>query len=117
MQTIHSKSKNSKSASSFVWLTKNGKHVFLLLFAAHALFIVLFFDSKVHTGGDDSDYIVAGVDLLNGDAFPSWHGIFYPIFICPIVALLGIDIVVLKVISVLISLASFGLTYKTFRGK
>lgn len=87
---------------------------YTILIVVHIIFIVLFFDMKVHVGGDDSDYIIAAVDFLDGRSFPAWHGSLYPIFLSPFVAIFGIDVVWLKLTSVLLVVSSFYFLHKAF---
>ena len=91
--------------------------VIFAIFTVHITFIFLFFDTKVHIGGDDSDYLIASLDFIAGEAFPSWHGSFYPIFISPLIYVFGLNILLLKVISVAITIATFFVFYKTFYGR
>lgn len=81
----------------------------------HLLLAVLRFDAKVSIGGDDSWYIIAALDFWNGQAFPSWHGAFYPILISPFVAAFGIHVPILKIFSILFSLAAIALLGIAFR--
>lgn len=83
--------------------------------AFHLLLSILRFDAKVSIGGDDSWYIIAALNFWQGHAFPSWHGAFYPILISPFVATFGIHVPVLKVFSILFSLASLALLGIAFR--
>lgn len=80
----------------------------------HVLLILLFFDTKVHIGGDDSDYIVASLDFLEGKAFPTWHGSFYPIFLSPFIAVAGVNLILLKCISAILTLLSSFILYQAF---
>src|SRR5579859_4474854 len=82
------------------------RFVTLGLIGLQGVFVLLFFDPKVHIGGDDSDYIIASIDFLHGQAFPSWHGSFYPIFLSPFILIFGTHIVLLKSISAVLTLLS-----------
>lgn len=113
IQLVSNTSLNSRMISTF----KKDDLFIKLIFIVHLIVILIFFDSKVHVGGDDSDYIMAGLDFLKGDAFPSWHGILYPILLSPIIAAVGINIIVLKLFSVLISIFSFYIFYKAFKNR
>ena len=86
-----------------------------LILLTSALFIGLTFDPKVSIGGDDSWYVLAAQDFWNGVAFPSWHGSFYSILLSPLIALLGISLVPLKLLSVLFTLAAVWLLAVSFR--
>ncbi|MFC2413724.1 MAG: hypothetical protein ACFNQF_06910, partial [Bacteroides sp.] len=86
-----------------------------LILLTSALFIGLTFDPKVSIGGDDSWYVLAAQDFWNGVAFPSWHGSFYSILLSPLIALLGISLVPLKLLSVLFTLVAVWLLAVSFR--
>lgn len=83
--------------------------------AFHLLLSILRFDAKVSIGGDDSWYVIAALDFWEGQAFPSWHGAFYPILISPFVATFGIHVPILKIFSILFSLASIAFLGIAFR--
>ena len=90
-----------------------------LILLTSTLFIALTFDPKVSIGGDDSWYVLAAQDFWNGVAFPSWHGSFYSILLSPLIALLGISLVPLKLLSVLFTLVAVWLlavSYPLLRG-
>ncbi|MGP1461426.1 MAG: tetratricopeptide repeat protein [Bacteroides sp.] len=90
--------------------------VFLLVVVAlSALLMGLTFDPKVSIGGDDSWYLLAAQDFWNGIAFPSWHGAFYSILLSPLIALWGLALVPLKLLSVLFALASVWILGVAFR--
>lgn len=57
------------------------------------------FDLKVSEGGDDSDYIIGAKHFLTGESFPTWHGSFYPIFLSLFIAIFGVNLFVLKLVS------------------
>ena len=86
-----------------------------LILLTSTLFIALTFDPKVSIGGDDSWYVLAAQDFWNGVAFPSWHGSFYSILLSPLIALLGISLVPLKLLSVLFTLVAVWLLAVSFR--
>ncbi len=91
------------------------KLLFVLLVAVHAVLVIVFFDTKVDIGGDDADYIVAALDFKDKIAFPSWHGSFYPIVLSPQIALFGIDLLLLKLLSVAFTALSIFVLCKTIR--
>lgn len=88
-----------------------------IIFLGYILLIILFFDPKVHIGGDDSDYIIAANKFLHNKAFPSWHGSFYPIFLSLFIRLFHLNVVILKSISVLLCMIHFWIFYSTFRSE
>lgn len=83
----------------------------------HVVLVLLFFDPKVHVGGDDSDYIVASMDFLDGVAFPTWHGSLYPIFLSPFLSAFGVNVILFKVISVALGVFSLIFLCKAFYKK
>ena len=87
----------------------------LLILGFHLLLTILRFDAKVSIGGDDSWYIIAALDFWHGTAFPSWHGAFYPMLISPLIALFGIHVPALKILSILFSLGALALLGIAFR--
>lgn len=94
------------------------KNLNLFFYIALALTVILgayLFDLKISEGGDDSDYIVAAKKFLTGDSFPSWHGSFYPIFLSLFVAIFGVNLFVLKMVSFLSIAAHLALFYYAFR--
>lgn len=76
------------------------------------LFSLLLFNPDVSVGGDDSAYIMDSYKLLNGIAFPMWQGPLYPIALLPFIAIFGVNLVVLKLISVICWVAAVYFTYK-----
>jgi tetratricopeptide (TPR) repeat protein len=103
--------------SDKVKMRLSGKNTLYSLIAIQIVFIILFFDPKLHLGGDDADYIRSSMDFLNGMSFPSWHGSFYPIAIAPFVFLFGANIVLLKCLSILMSVGSLIILRNTFYKK
>lgn len=89
----------------------------LLCMGISLLLSVLNFDAKVSIGGDDSWYVLAALDLWNGVSFPTWHGALYPILLSPLVALFGINLPLIKVISILFTLGAIGLIATAFKGR
>lgn len=90
--------------------------VFLIVVVAlSALLMGLTFDPKVSIGGDDSWYLLAAQDFWHGLAFPSWHGSFYSILLSPLIAMWGLALVPLKLLSVLFALASIWVLGIAFR--
>lgn len=84
---------------------------FILLF----LLSLFFFDPKVSIGGDDSEYIKRGYDLINKGDFPGFQGPLYPMVLALIIGLAGLNLVVMKLFSVVFMLVHFRLFYLVFR--
>jgi hypothetical protein len=78
------------------------------------LFSILLFDAKINMMGDDSDYIMYGYKFANNFNFPSFRGPLYPILISPFIAIAGINIVLLKVLSGIMIIGSLFFMYRAF---
>jgi hypothetical protein len=81
------------------------------------IFGALLFDVKISTGGDDSHYIEMANDYLKGRAFPSWHGPLYSIFLSLPMLFLGVNVIMLKMVSFIFIIGHLILFYYTFRNK
>lgn len=92
------------------------RHSFFLwgVLLVNLLFALLFFDSKVSLSGDDSDYIVYAYNFAKDFSWPGFRGAFYPIVLSPFVALAGVYLVLLKLLSVGCILGMLFFLYKTF---
>ncbi len=97
------------------WIEKHQQKVLIGSLLLFALFVIITFDAKVSIGGDDSGYITAAKSFLEGSAFPNWHGSFYPIFLAPFIALVGINVIFFKFLSVLLVGAQVYLLAKSFK--
>ena len=96
------------------FFTKN-KNFFLYGTSALALFIsFLLFNPDVSVGGDDSAYIKSAYNFANGISFPTWQGPFYPIVLSPFIKIAGVNLILLKILSVLFFVGSIFLSFKIF---
>lgn len=96
------------------WLYRNRFLLLQLAVFLNLVVIFLFFDLKPDLGGDDAGYIVASKSFVEGTSFPTWHGSFYPIFLSPFVALWGINLPLLKMVSVFLVLAHILILFRLF---
>lgn len=101
---------------------KLGKHINLwqiaLTFLA-ILFSIFMFDAKVSIGHDDSLYILAGYKYAK-DFFGYWYSDnapFYVMFLALPISLFGLNLIILKLISVLCFSASVWLLFSAFKGR
>jgi hypothetical protein len=97
------------------WFEKHDKKIFYSLVFFSTLFSLLLFDSKVSAGGDDSSYIERAWLFLNEGKYPYFQGPGYPVFLSLFVKMFGLNVVKLKVSSVLCQLGFVFVTYFTFR--
>jgi hypothetical protein len=73
--------------------------IFWIFFGLSVLFSVLLFDLSVSVGGDDSTYIIKADNLIKDFSYPSFQGPLYPIILSPFLALFGINLPILKLLS------------------
>jgi hypothetical protein len=79
------------------------------------LFSLLLFDSRVSLSGDDSFYIIRASDFIHSFKYPAFQGPLYPIVLSLFVAIFGINLVPLKVLSLISLLGFMYLFYIAFR--
>lgn len=96
------------------WFEKHDKKVFYSLLFLSTLFSFILFDAKVSDGGDDSSYIERAWSLLHENKFPYFQGPGYPIFLSMVVKLFGLNVIALKMFSVLCHFGFVWFTYKAF---
>jgi len=119
----HSKKTGKKDAKETLTLLQKtdrffetrSRFFFWLSFVIALMFGFSLFDVKVSTGGDDAAYIQRAYDFIKEFIYPTFQGALYPIVISPLIAVFGIDLVVLKLFSFLCILAHQYLFYITFR--
>ena len=97
------------------WFEKHDKIIFYALLTLSTLFSLLLFDSKVSIGGDDSGYMERAWSLLHDGVFPYYQGPGYPIFLSLFVKLFGLNVIALKMSSVLCQFGFVWFTYLAFR--
>ncbi len=96
------------------WFEKHNKKIFYLLLLLSTVFSFILFDSKVSDGGDDSSYIERAWSLLYDNKFPYFQGPGYPIFLSFIVKMFGLNVVALKIFSLICQFGFVWFTYKAF---
>jgi len=79
------------------------------------LFSLLLFDSRVSLSGDDSFYIIRASDFIHSFKYPAFQGPLYPMVLSLFVAIFGINLVPLKVLSLISLLGFMYLFYIAFR--
>jgi hypothetical protein len=90
---------------------------FLTIVLVIAFLVSLFlFDLKVSIGGDDSAYIARASDFINECIYPGGlQAPLYPFFLSPFVFFWGINVILLKCLSLACMLCSFFLLYRSFK--
>jgi hypothetical protein len=74
--------------------------VFLVSIILSILIFYNLFDIRVSLSGDDSEYILRAYNFIHGE-FPTFQGSLYPIVLSPFIALFGISLPLLKMLSAL----------------
>lgn len=77
----------------------------------------LLFDLRLSMGGDDSAYIIRGWDLFRKGAFPTFQGPLYPMFLAPFISIFGLNVGLLKTLSLLFLGVHLFFFHKTFRNR
>lgn len=81
------------------------------------LFSTLLFDVKVSDGGDDSAYIVRAYDFIHDFSYPGFQGALYPMMLSIFVAVFGVNLPVLKFLSLVFITFHLIFFYKAFKNK
>ncbi len=99
-----------------LFFDKNGKLFLLISFFFTLLFSFLLFNFRVSEAGDDSAYILRAYDFIKELRFPTFQGPLYPIFLSLFIFIFGLNITLLKSISLVSILTHLYLFYKAFKG-
>ncbi len=81
------------------------------------IFGLLLFDQRVSPGGDDSTYIIRAYDFIHKFSYPSYQGPLYSIVLSPFVLIFGVNIVVLKALSLVFMLGTLFFMFRAFRNR
>ncbi len=101
------------------WLGRNDKTIFPFFCILTVLFSLILFNARVSEGGDDATYIKAGYDYSKN--FTTYYFSFnapgYPMFLCLPIKLFGLNLLLLKFLSVIFYFFGFYFLYKALRGR
>ncbi len=89
--------------------------IFWMSILSTSIFSLLLFEPKVSIGGDDSIYINRAFNFITKGSFPSFQGPLYPITIGGIIAVVGVNLIVLKFFSLLCLLIHQWFTFRVFK--
>jgi len=81
------------------------------------LFSLMLFDSRVSLSGDDSFYIIRASDFIHSFKYPAFQGPLYPMVLSIFVAIFGISLVPLKVLSLIFVIGFMYLFFIAFRSR
>lgn len=104
------------TAQNLSFIDKQSDLIFWILTAITAITALSIFNLRVDEGGDDSTYICRAMDLVAEGKYPTYQGPLYPIFLGIFVAIFGANLLILKLTSFLLILASQFIFYRTLRG-
>jgi hypothetical protein len=81
------------------------------------LLSLLLFDSRVSLSGDDSSYIIRASELIHSFKYPGFQGPLYPVVLSFFVAIFGISLVPLKMVSLFSILGFMYLFFVSFKSR
>jgi len=81
------------------------------------LFSLLLFDPRVSLSGDDSFYIIRASEFIHSFKYPAFQGPLYPMVLSVFVAIFGISLVPLKVLSLVFVVGFMYLFFLAFRSR
>jgi len=96
---------------------KYEKYILWGSLAISLIFTFLLFDLKVSRGGDDAEYIIRAMDFVHHFKYPSFQGPLYPFVLSPFIAIWGLNLGVLKIVSTLFIFLSFYFLFRAFSKK
>lgn len=95
-----------------LFFTRRSSLFFYIALGLSVLFSILLFDVKVGIGGDDSTYILRAYDFIHDGIYPSYQGPLYPMILSPFIGIFGIQLPMLKLLSLIFTMLAIGFMYK-----
>ncbi len=114
-QPIKAKDDNDFFSITDHFFEKKSKLFFVLSCVLTLLFSFLLFDVKVSDGGDDSAYIVRAFDFIHDFTYPGFQGALYPIILSIFVIIFGINLPILKLLSLVFICLHLFMFHKVFK--
>jgi hypothetical protein len=99
------------------WFDKREKNISLIIFICSGLFSILLFQSRMDIGGDDSGYLERAYDFIHKGIFPNYQGPLYPMILSVFMIPFGINIILLKVLSLIFNIIGLYFFYRAFKGR
>lgn len=99
------------------WLEARDRNIYVIVLVCSALFSILLFQARMDIGGDDSGYLERAYNFIHKGIFPAYQGPLYPLVLSVFMIPFGINIVVLKIISLIFNIVGLYFFYKAFKGK
>jgi hypothetical protein len=101
----------------YEFFEKYEKAIFYLALSTCIIFSLFLFNVKISESSDDSGYILGAWKFLKGELFPVWHGTLYQIVLSFTMWIFGLNIILLKSLSLLFIVIYIFLFFKTFRNR
>ncbi|MDP4266917.1 MAG: hypothetical protein Q8880_05740, partial [Bacteroidota bacterium] len=101
------------------WLEKRSFKVFLTIGFLCLIFSVLLFNARIDEGGDDSSYIQAGYNWASDffHYYYSFQAPLYPLILSIPIKLFGLNLILLKSLSLIFNLLNLFFLYKALKGR
>jgi len=101
------------------WLFENQKAIFVGISIAFVLLSIALFSMRISEGGDDSTYVQAGYNYSKHffKYYFSFNAPFYPMFLSLIISVFGVNLFVLKIISLFFSYFHLFFLYKALKNR
>ncbi len=115
-QKVESKSKDFFEKTD-KFFDKQGNVFFWISLFFTILFSFLLFNLRVSEAGDDSAYILRAFELVKEFKFPSFQGPLYPMLMSIFIWFFGLNITLLKSLSLVSIIFHLYFFYKAFKGR
>jgi len=99
------------------FISRHTTYVYALSLVAATVIIFKLFDIRVNTAGDDSAYILRAFQLVHKGIFPAWQGPLYPMVLSIFIAVFGLSVPLLKVLSAIFLLSSIYILYLALKDR
>ena len=99
------------------WFDARARSITIITFVCGFLFSLLLFQARMDIGGDDSGYLQRAFDFIHKGVFPSFQGPLYPLFLSVFIAPFGINIILLKTLSIFFNIIGLYFFYLAFKDR
>ncbi len=100
-----------------LWFEKSQKTWMILIMIITFLLGLLLFDIRVSDGGDDSAYIQRAYEFIHDFTYPGFQGALYPMILSIFVLVFGVNLFILKLLSLFFFAGFIWFFFKAGKGK
>jgi len=100
-----------------LFFEKNKKIFFWFGMSCAFIFSLLLFSVNMSEMGDDSGYVLRADNLLKNGVFPAFQGPFYPMILAIFLIIFGMNILLLKLVSLVLIMLALYFFWKAFIDK